>query len=134
MSFINNLLPALRRSSAVKNEETSRSSGPVQKPLYRVSEGTEAYTLTVQLPGVAKDGVEITADHGEIRVVGRRNWQRPEGWTTLHRESIDATYELVLTHDNAIDAEKISAELRDGVLTVTVPKAEAIKPRRITVA
>jgi len=134
MSFINNLLPTLRRSSSVKNDESNRSSGPVQRPLYRVSEGTEAYTLTVQMAGVAKDGVEITADHGEIRVIGRRAWQRPEGWTTLHRESIDATYELVLTHDNAINAEKISAELSDGVLTVTVPKAEAIKPRRITVA
>jgi len=134
MSFINNLLPALRRSPAVKDEESCRSSGPVQRPHYRVSEGAEAYTLTVQLPGVAKDAVEITADHGEIRVTGRRNWQRPGGWTTLHRESIDATYELVLTHDNAIDAGKVSAELRDGVLSVTVPKAEAIKPRRITVA
>ncbi|MCB1103438.1 MAG: Hsp20/alpha crystallin family protein [Opitutaceae bacterium] len=133
MSFINNLLPTLRREPVARNE-SNRSSGPVQKPVYRVHEAAEAYTLTVQLPGVAKGGVEITADDGEIRITGRRDWKRPEAWTTLHRESVDATYELVLTHDNAIDADKVAAELRDGVLTVTVPKAEAIKPRRITVA
>ena len=51
----------------------------------------------------------------------------------LHRESVDATYELVLTHDNAINSEAIAAELRDGVLSVTLPKAEAIKPRKIAV-
>ena len=133
MSFINNLLPTLRREPAAR-AESGQPAGPVQKPAYRVHEAAEAYTLTVQLPGVAKGGVEITADDGEIRITGRRDWKRPEGWTTLHRESVDATYELVLTHDNAIDADKVAAELRDGVLTVTVPKAEAIKPRRITVA
>lgn len=133
MSFINNLIPSLRREPASR-DEADRSTGPVQKPVYRVREGADAYTLTVQLPGVVKSGVEITADDGEIRITGRREWQRPEGWTTLHRESVDAAYELVLTHDNAIDADKIAAELRDGVLTVTVPKAEAVKPRKIAIA
>ncbi|MCC6414485.1 MAG: Hsp20/alpha crystallin family protein [Opitutaceae bacterium] len=133
MSFINNLIPSLRREPATRGDN-DRSAGPVQKPAYRVREDEGTYTLTVQLPGVVKSGVEITADDGEIRVTGRRDWQRPDGWTTLHRESVDATYELVLTHDNAINADNVAAELRDGVRTVTVPKAEAIKPRRIAVA
>ncbi|MFZ9682463.1 MAG: Hsp20/alpha crystallin family protein [Cephaloticoccus sp.] len=133
MSFINSLIPALRRTP-VARPEGARASGPVQKPFYRVREAADTYTLTLHLPGVAKDGIEITADDGEIRITGNRAWSRPDGWTTLHRESLAATYELVLTHDNAIDADKVAAELRDGVLTVTVPKAEAIKPRRITVA
>lgn len=133
MSFINNLIPTLQRTPAT-DKTANRSTGPVQKPVYRVREADEAYHLTVHLPGVTKDAVEITADDGEIRIAGRRTWQRPEGWTTLHRESVDATYELVLTHDNAINADKVAAELRDGVLTVTVPKAEAVKPRRITIS
>jgi HSP20 family molecular chaperone IbpA len=59
----------------------------------------------------------------------------PAGWTTLHRESAapDAVYELVLTHDNAFDADKVAAELRDGVLRLSLPKIEALKPRKIAV-
>lgn len=132
MTLLKTLIPTIRRSVPV-NREASKIEGPVQKPIYDITESTEAYELTVSLPGVSKDGLEVTSDTSEIRVVGRRSWKRPEGWTSLHRESVDATYELVLTHDNALDNDKISAQLRDGVLIVTLPKAEEIKPRKITV-
>jgi HSP20 family protein len=74
------------------------------------------------------------SDDGQFRVFARRSWQQPEGWTSVYRESNDAAYELVLTHDNAIDADKIVAELRDGVLRVSLPKTEAVKPRKIPVS
>jgi HSP20 family molecular chaperone IbpA len=51
----------------------------------------------------------------------------------LHRESVDADYALTLRHDDAVDAERIQAELREGVLRLTLPKGEALKPRRIPV-
>ena len=82
---------------------------------------------------MAKEGLEITAEDGLVTIRGRRAWQKPEGWTSLHRESFDAPYELTLQHDNTVDAEKIHAELKDGVLRVSLPKAEAIKPRKIAV-
>lgn len=104
------------------------------KPAYNVQETPEAYRLTVNLPGVAKDGLELIAENDEVRITGRRGWTQPAGWTALHRETADVAYELVLTHDNAIDADKIAAELRDGVLHVTLPKHEAVKPRKIAVA
>lgn len=132
MSLFNNLIPSLNRTPAGA-PDGERSAGPVQKPVYAVHETTDAFGVTVQLPGVAKDGLEITADDGEIRITGRRGWQAPSGWTSLYRESVDAPYELVLTHDNAIDADKIAAELNDGVLRVSLPKAEAVKPRKIAV-
>jgi HSP20 family protein len=98
-----------------------------------VKETPEAFGLTVYLPGVNKDGVDLTTEEGQIHVVGRRSWRQPEGWTSLYRESLDAPYELILTHDNAIDVDKVAAELREGVLRVSLPKAEAIKPRKIAV-
>ena len=104
------------------------------RPVHEINETEEAFGLTVYLPGVSKEGLEITAENDQVRILGTRAWKQPEGWTALYRESAAAPYELVLTHDNAIDAEKIHAEIRDGVLRVSLPKAEAIKPRKIAVS
>ena len=98
------------------------------------SEAAEAFDVTVFLPGVTKDGLELTADDGEFRIVGRRGWQQPAEWTALYRETSLAPFELVLTHDNIVASDKIAAELKDGVLRVSLPKHEAIKPRKIAVS
>ena len=89
--------------------------------------------MTIQLPRVAKDGLEITAEEGHVRMTGCRLWKQPEGWTALRRESFADPFELVLSHANTVDAGKIAAEPRDGVLRVSLPKPEAIEPRRIAV-
>jgi HSP20 family molecular chaperone IbpA len=132
MSLFNSNTPATDGGNS--NTATAEPQVRTIKPQYRVEETTEAYKVTVRLPGVAKDGVEVVAENDEVRVTARRSWAPPAGWNALHRESADAAYELVLTHDNAIDAEKISAELRDGILHVSLPKQEAVKPRKIAVA
>ena len=133
MSLLNTLTPSLSRSPASRDEKRPADLARTVKPLYEIKETPEAFGATVYLPGVAKDGLEITAEEGQIRIIGRRAWKQPEGWTALHRESVDAPFELVLAHDNAIDTEKIAAELRNGVLRISLPKHEAIKPRRIAV-
>lgn len=133
MSLFNTLIPSLSRDPA-RHDGAAGKSGPTVKPAYEIKETDEAYGLTVYLPGVAKDGLEVTADAGTLTIIGRRGWKQPDGWTTLYRESADVPFELVLEHDNAIDAAKIHAELADGVLRVSLPKAEAIKPRKITVS
>jgi HSP20 family molecular chaperone IbpA len=133
MSLINALIPTLTRTPARRPGPTAPNLGPTVKPAYEIKETTDAFGVTVHLPGVAKDGLELTAEEGLFRIVGRRAWKQPEGWTALYRETADAPFELVLEHDNAIDADKIHAELADGVLRVALPKAEAIKPRKIAV-
>ncbi|HTJ80002.1 MAG TPA: Hsp20/alpha crystallin family protein [Rariglobus sp.] len=129
MSLLTSLVPSFTRSAA----PVAREGAPVVKPVYDLAETDEGYALTAQLPGVSKDGLELTAETGAITITGRRTWKQPEAWATLYRESTDAAYELVLTHDNAVDIDKIHAELRDGVLRVALPKAEAVKPRKIQV-
>ena len=134
MSLIQNVIPAFARPPAQTDATVASDLGPTVKPTYEIKETADAYAVTVLVPGVTKDALEITADDSQVRIVGRRGWQRPEAWTALYRESADAAYELVLSHDNAIDADKVAAELRDGVLSVTLPKHEAIKPRKIAVS
>lgn len=132
MSLLNTLIPSLSRSPA--QTDPSTTSEPTLKPAYQVKENDDTYGLTVFLPGVSKENLEITAEEGQIRVFGRRAWKQPEGWTAVYRESSDAPFELALAHDNLIDADKIVAELKDGVLRVSLPKHEAVKPRKITVS
>lgn len=133
MSLFNSLIPSLAGKSAAANPERPADLAHTVKPVFEIKETAEAFGATVHLPGVAKEGLEITAEEGRIRIVGRRAWRQPESWTALHRESVDAPFELVLAHENAIDVEQIAAELRDGVLQISLPKHEAVKPRRIAV-
>ena len=134
MSLLQNFIPSLARFQGRADSTNAGDVGSTVKPVYRVDETPEAYGLTVYLPGVAKEGLEVTAEDSQFRLVARRAWKQPEGWTLLYRESDEAPYELTLSHDNAIDPDKIVAELKDGVLRVSLPKAEALKPRKIAVS
>lgn len=133
MSLLNTLIPSLGRTPARGEDVQTTSSNFSVKPVYEITETAEAFGLTVRLPGVAKDDLEVTVEETEIRIIGRRAWKQPEGWTALHRETVDAPFELVLTHDNAVDTDKVAAELREGVLRLSLPKHEAVKPRKIAV-
>ena len=98
MSFLNTLNRSLARSPDGQDQNRPADLGHTVKPRYEIKETTDAFGVTVYLPGVAKDGLEITAEEGQIRIIGRRVWKQPEGWTALHRESVDAPFELVLAH------------------------------------
>jgi HSP20 family protein len=135
MSILNQIVPRLSRTLTRRPQGDAAAAEPefTVKPAYEITENDEAWGLTVHLPGVTKEGLEVTAEEGSIKVRGRRAWQKPESWTAIYRESVEAPYELVLEHDNTVDADKIHAELKDGVLRVSLPKAEAIKPRKIAI-
>jgi HSP20 family protein len=130
MSLLNTIIPSLSRADT--NGEADHR--PVRRPRFEIEETDTAYGVTVLLPGVSKDGLEITDEGGELRVAGKRTTKLPEGLTALHRESSDSDFELVLAHDDAVDAGKIQAELKDGVLHLSLAKAESAKPRKISVS
>jgi len=129
MSLLATLIPSVSRTVP---EVADR--GPVRKPVYEIAETAEVYDLTVHLPAVSKDGLEITAEGNELRIVGKPAWKQPESWAALYRESTSVPFELTLTHDNVVDVGKIHAELKDGTLRLSLPKAESLKPRKIAVS
>jgi HSP20 family molecular chaperone IbpA len=133
MSLLDVLTPSRVRGSATHDHNRASDFAGTIRPRYEFKETAEAWGLTVHLPGVSREGLELTAEEGQLRIVGRRAWKQPEGWTALYRETADLPYELVLTHDNAVNVDAIAAEVRDGVLRVSLPKHEALKPRRIAV-
>ena len=129
MSHLRNLVESFTRQPGAGDK-----AEPAVRPAYEIKETPEAWGLTAFLPGVSKDGLELSAEEGLITIRGRRQWKAPGGWTALYRESGEAPFELALTHDNTIEMGKIHAELKDGVLRVSLPKAGAIKPRKIAVS
>jgi len=74
----------------------------------------------------------VTLDGSQLRIVGRRRPEKAPG-TTLYRESREADYQRVFELDPVIDAGKIAAKMDQGLLTLTLPKVEKVKPRRIKV-
>jgi HSP20 family molecular chaperone IbpA len=98
-----------------------------------VNETQDAFVLTAWLPGVDRSSLETTVDGNTLTVLGRRAFTPPAGWAVVHREIPQADFRLVLEVDHRVNREAVRAELSQGVLTLTLPKAEAVKPRRIEI-
>ena len=106
--------------------------GAFVTPLVDVETTDDGYVIRAEMPGVEKGGVEITVDNGEMTILGRR---QPTEFTAelIHREIQPHDFRRVYELDPAIDTVRITARIDDGVLSLTLPKAESVKPRKITV-
>jgi HSP20 family protein len=102
-------------------------------PPASVTEIADGYVLELEMPGVKKDGLDISVENNELAIIGRRSLPAVEG-TLLHRESRPENFRRTFELDPSIDADKISAKIDQGLVTLTLPKAEHVKPRRITVS
>jgi HSP20 family protein len=102
-------------------------------PVASVVEDGDAYLLKVEMPGVDKEGLEISVENNELTITGRRDLAQIEG-TLIHRESRTEDFRRVFELDPSIDTSKISARIDQGFLTLTLPKAEQVKPRKIVVS
>jgi len=112
--------------------ETSRNERFITPPA-SVSENSEGYLLELEMPGVSKDGLEISIENNELSIVGRRSNPAIDG-TLVHRESRPHNYRRSFEIDPSIDSKKIVARINQGVVTLTLPKAEEVKPRKIAVS
>jgi HSP20 family protein len=101
-------------------------------PEVNIFETPDGYVLEAEMPGVTKEGLEITLEGNEMTIVGRRMDEAVPG-DPLFRERALIDYRRVLELDPAIDTGKIAAKMDQGLLTLTLPKSEKVKPRRIKV-
>jgi len=101
-------------------------------PPASVIEAGDGYTLEVEMPGVNKDGLDISIENNELTVVGR-SLPTVEG-TLIHHESRPENFRRAFELDPSTDAEKISAKIEQGLVTLTLRKAEHVKPRKIAVS
>ena len=125
-----------------KNAEKAAPAQPVAvecereyiRPVVDICETQEGYVLEAELPGVTKEGVTVQLEGNLLTLEGRRSAPSLPESEFCYRESMAADYRRVFELDPAIEAGKISARMEQGVLTLTLPKAAAAKPRKIAVA
>ena len=102
------------------------------QPPADVSSTDVGYVIRAEMPGVEKDALEITVEHGELIILGRRKPIEVTG-ELIYREIRPHDFRRVYELAPSIDATKITANIDQGILTVTLPKAETVKPRKIAV-
>jgi len=114
--------------------QTQREREQFVTPDVNIYETKDGYLLEAEMPGVSKDGLEITLEGTELTITGRRSDQPPKEADILFAESRPLNYRRVFELDPTVDTAKINAKIEQGVLVLTLPKAEKVKPKRITIA
>jgi len=120
--------------AAPRTREAGEQALPAWVPNVDLTEGKEAYILRAELPGVSKEDVKVTLTEEVLTVAGEKKFEKEDKNQNFHRsERIYGTFSRSFRLPNPIDGGKIQAEFRDGVLTLTVPKAESAKPLEIEI-
>lgn len=102
-------------------------------PPVNITETAEGYLLEAEMPGVNKEGLEISLEGNELTLVGRRGPREEPKAELLYRESSPRDYRRTFVLDPAIDTEKIEAKMDNGILRLNLPKAERVRPRKIEI-
>lgn len=102
-------------------------------PTTDIFETDDALTVVLEMPGVDRDSVDVTVDKGVLTVEGRINFNKYEGLQPVYSEYNVGPYRRSFRISDRVHQDKIRAEMRDGVITLVLPKAEEAKPRRIEV-
>jgi HSP20 family protein len=102
-------------------------------PTTDIFETEDSLTVVLEMPGVDRDNIEVMIENGVLTVEGKINFNKYEGLQPVYGEYNIGPYRRSFRISSRVDQEKIRAEMRDGVVTLVLPKAEEAKPRRIEV-
>ena len=102
-------------------------------PTADIFETDDALTVVLEMPGVDRNNIDVNVDNGVLMIEGRIDFSKYEGLQPVYSEYNIGPFRRNFRISSRIDQDKIKAEMRDGVITLTLPKAEQTKPRRIEV-
>ena len=116
-------------------EKKQESTIPARQflPVTDIFETDQALTLVVEMPGVKKDSVDVRVENDVLTIEGRLDFGNYEGLQPLYTEYNVGDYARSFQLSGKIDQGAISAQLKDGVMTLVLPKGEKAKPRKIAV-
>jgi HSP20 family molecular chaperone IbpA len=124
---------AVREKQELANKEEKTTPGRYFVPQADIFETDDALTVIMEMPGVQKNNVSIALENDVVRVDGQIDFSQYQGMEPVYTEYMVGHYARGFTLSNKIDRDNIVAQLDDGVLTLTLPKAKEAAPRRIAV-
>lgn len=113
-------------------QETTRS-GPVFRPAVDIVERANDFLVTADMPGVRAEGVNVRLEEGVLSIDAASSLEADPAWTPVHAEYRVGGWHRRFVLPDRTDAERIHAEMKDGVLELILPKLEKHRPRRIEV-
>ena len=126
--------PMLAHALGLQGQPQGSGTATAWAPALDISERKDAYLVTVELPGVDADDLEITLEDGLLTIQGERHFAHDSSEQHFHRvERRYGAFRRSITLPAHVMAEGIQASFEDGVLQILVPKAEEAKPKRIQV-
>lgn len=131
MSDARNLPVQEKKELQTKEEQTAPARYYV--PTTDIFETQDELTVVLEMPGVEKKDIIVGLENDKLRIEGRIDFKKYEGLDPLYTEYNVGHYARAFTLSSKIDQERISAQIEDGVLTLTLPKVKEVQPRRIAI-
>lgn len=120
------------QSAAVRNHEAARRD-PALLPPVDVIEDAAGITLVADLPGVTREGLDLQVEAETLTIEGAVALKLPEGMEATHAEFGPPRYRRIFTLSKELDASRVEADFRDGVLKLRIPKAAHAQPKRVRI-
>jgi HSP20 family protein len=131
--------PATRQGSEPEQQVAGREvaertrTRPVYAARADIYEVDEGLVIEVDMPGVRPDAVDVTLEKRVLTIRGSSHEQAPEGFSPVYREYRPGDYERSFTLSDELDAERIEAKVKNGILRLFLPKAAAAQAKRIQI-
>ena len=123
----------VQQKRELERKEESTVPTRVYLPTADIYETQDALSVILEMPGVEKGNVEVSVEDGVLKVEGRLDFSKYQGLQPLYTEYNVGHYSRRFSLSRKIDQSKIAAELKDGILSLVLPKVEEAKPRTIQV-
>jgi HSP20 family protein len=125
---------AVREKKELVGKEEKTVPGRYFVPYADIFETDDALAVVMEMPGVEKQDLDVGLENDVLRVNGRIDFSKYKDMEPVYAEYNVGHYARSFALSSAVDQEKISANLEDGVLTLTLPKAKHARPRKIAIA
>ena len=124
----------VQQKRAVEKKTEGTTPARMFVPVTDIFETPEALTVVLEMPGVDRNNLEASVEDDVVTIEGRIDFSKYEGMQPVYTEYNVGHYARSFEISDKIDQSKISAQMKDGVVTIVLPKAEQAKPRKIQVS